>query len=147
MAGSLTKSPAFVIARLIIDLGLGSLHNANLAWPVRVGTEPDVPDEVITVYDTGGRMLGSLMQGQQQEVHGVLVRVRSRTQEAGYTKCRLIAVGLDAVTYRTVTISSSTYLINNLNRTTDVMYLGQMKPESTRYVHTVNALAHVRQTA
>jgi hypothetical protein len=147
VAGSLTKSPGFVVARLLVDLGLGSLYNANLTWPVYVGVEPNVPDEVVTVFDTAGRMLGSLMTGQQQEMHGVQVRVRARTQEAGYTKCRQIAVGLDAVTLRTITIGGTTYLINNFNRTTDVIFLGQQKPESTRYIHVVNLLAHVRQTA
>lgn len=146
MAGLLTHSPALVIARLLIDLGLGSSYNSNLAWPVFVGREPNLPDEVITAFDTAGRNLGSLMAGEQQEVHGVQVRVRALRQDTGYVKARRIAVSLDSVTYKIVTVSGgNNYLVNNVNRPGDVIYLGEQKPESSRFIHVVNILAHVRQ--
>jgi hypothetical protein len=88
------------------------------------------------------------MQGEQQEVHGFQVRVRSTRQDVGYRRARQTAVSLDAVTYRTVTVSGGViYLVNNVLRTGDVIFLGKQKPESSRYVHVFNALAHVRQTS
>jgi hypothetical protein len=146
MAGPLRHSAAYVMRKLLIDLGLASEPSANLAWQAFVGREPNVPDQVITVLDAVGRNLGSLMQGEQQEVHGFQVRVRSTRQDAGYVRARQIAVALDAVSYRIVTVSGGhNYLVNNVHRAVDVIYLGEQKPESSRFVHVVNALAHVRQ--
>lgn len=146
MSGSLTHSPAEIIRQLLVDLALGTDDGT---WPVKFATEPNSPDNVITVYNTAGRSDGRVQNGgERQEHHGFQVRIRSTSEAVGYTRARLIAVALDeSVLLTTVTVSSSTYLIQSISRTGDILSLGKNHPETNLNLFTINALASLRQTS
>lgn len=146
MSGSLTHSPAEIIRQLLIDLGVGT---ASGSWPVKFATEPDNPDNVITVYNAAGRSSGRVQNGgERQEHHGFQVRVRSTSESVGYVKARVIAVALDEnVLLTTVTVDSSTYRIQSISRTGDVISLGKNHPTTNLNLFTINALASLRQTS
>ena len=150
MPGILTHSPADVVRRVLIALGLGTDPSLSpqQSWPVFSDGEPDRPDSVITVYDTAGKRKGRTMtDGEVQEYHGIQIRIRSSAHSAGYLKARALAIALDGDVYQeTVTIGSKTYLIHQLSRTSDVLRLGKESPVSKRCLFTINALAMVRQT-
>ena len=149
MSGALAHSPADIVRRLIIGLGLGEdpAPTGTADWSVYVGAEPESPDACITVFDTEGRLAGSVQHnGDVQEYHGIQVRVRAATYPTGYAKARAIAVSLDTDVERDpVTVDGASYCACSVARTSDVIALGQDKPASRRQVFVFNALANVRQ--
>lgn len=148
MSGSLAHSPADILRQLLVDLDLGSYPaNPPDAWPVYVASEPDRPDECVTVYDTAGRPQGRLqVSGEKPELHGVQVRVRSARPPEGWAKARTIAVALDESVYaETVTMTGgSSYCVHSVTRTTDVVPLGKESPQSKRSIFVLNALVCLR---
>lgn len=143
----MNHSTADVIRHLLIDGGLGSMPGSNEAWPVYVGSEPDGPDNAITVYDTAGVMSGRVMvTGEKLENPGIQVRVRSRDVLTGRAKAADVAAFLDTQVFLTeVTIGSDSYKVWAVNRTSQVIPAGLDNPSSRRRLHTVNATVSIRQ--
>lgn len=146
MPGSLTHSPADIVRRLLIALGVG-VDPPSSPWPIYASGEPSLPDNVITVFGTTGRQHGrTATDGEMQEHHGIQVRIRAATYPVGYTKARTIATALDTMYQDVITVPSTTnsYLIHAILRTSDVIELGKETPSSKREIFTVNALVSVR---
>lgn len=154
--GTLTHSPADVIRNLIIDLAHGTAPSDEDDWPVYVGNEPDTPDNVITVYDTAGRLDSKNMtDGEVVEHPGFQVRVRSASQNqyyAGYNKIDAIAKALDAVTVATVQVGDvagtgdATYTVTAATRTSSILAFGAAETGLTkRSVFTVNFIVALTQ--
>lgn len=150
MPGSLTHSPADILRRLLINLGLGTLPTTTVtSWPIRAHNESDTPDNQITIYDTVGKKNGRTMfDGEVQEHHGFQIRIRSSNSVDGYTKARAIAVTLDEVIYQNnVVIGGTTYCVHSVTRTTDVIAIGKEASTPTkRSIHTINGLISVRES-
>lgn len=152
MTGSLTFSPADVVAQLLIDLGLGTDPTESGDWPVFVSEEPDTPDDVITIYDTVGTREGrSQIDGEVQEHEGIQIRIRSTDYDTGHRKTDAIKVAVDITTYRnTVGISSvlgtgtMQYFVQAISR---ISMTGGLKesPTSKRNVFTINAVVALRE--
>lgn len=145
MPGTLSHSPADVLRKLLVSLSLGSYPaNPSGSWPIYASGEPDEPDSAITVYDTTGVTNGRTAPDMEMhEYHGVQIRIRAAAHTAGYAKSRATAIALDGIQDRTVSIGSTTYIVQVVNRTGDVLSLG--KEDGKRSVFTVNALVMVRQ--
>ncbi len=147
MPGSLTHSPADIMRYLLIDKSLGTLPTSEDDWPIYANSEPDKPDNCITVYDTSNLKHGrTQVDGEVQEHHGIQVRIRSHTDTVAYIKARLIAVTLDSSTYReSVTIEASQYCVHSFTRTSDVIAIGKETiTPSKRHVLTLNGLVMLR---
>lgn len=152
MPGTLTHSPADVIRRLLIQLGHGTTPEDSGEWPIYVATEPDSPDNAITLYDTAGINQGDhMIDGERQEKHGFQVRIRGWDHTTGYTKAREIAVGMDQNVDRTsATVPDSTgagvsYTVWSITRSSDVLSLGRDTPQSKRHIFTINAVTSLRE--
>jgi len=148
MSGSLTHSPADVVRHLLIALSQGTLPSDSGSWPVYCGRIPSTPDSAIVVLDTEGVKTGRTMpDGEQQGMHGVQIHLRSTNHAAVFTKARTVAVQLDTQVNRdTVTISSSTYLVQSVSRVGDPIAVGK-DVDTKRDIFTINALVSVRQTS
>lgn len=148
MSGNLAHSTADVIAELLVDLGLGTIYNGSttVAWQIAINREPDKPDNMITVFDTAGKDNGRIMvNGERQENPGIMIKVRASSNTVGFVKAQTIATTLDAQTNSNASISASNYIIHTVNRTTNVLSLGQDKPNSRREIFSVNATVSLRQ--
>lgn len=147
MPGNLDNRVDDIIRQLIIDRGLGTTPTDDGNWPVFASAMPDAPNNAICVYQTASRMNGRTnTDGEVQQLYGVQVRVRSETKALGDAKARDIAIDLDAVLRLSVTISTNTYRVHSVNRTSDVFPLGNEQPEGRRRIFTFNALSALRQT-
>tara|TARA_R110002110_G_scaffold145775_6_gene335360 strand:- start:6325 stop:6726 length:402 start_codon:yes stop_codon:yes gene_type:complete len=131
----------------MIDLTLGTAPSADALWPIHVDNEPDLPDDCFTVYGTEGNGVGrTMVDGKKIVHHGIQIRVRAASGRLGYIKARQVAVSLDENVLRsTVTISGSTYTVQSVDRTGDVIRLGKQKPSSERSLFTINAVVSLRQ--
>jgi hypothetical protein len=145
---TLAHSPADIISRLLITIGVGEEPpgTPNPGWPVYVSGEPTSPDNVITVYDTAGIYHGrTQVDGQTQLHRGIQVRVRSTTHDVGFNKAQEVAVAMAQDVYdEYVVIETSRYLVHCLSRISEVLPLGKEVPSGKRSLFTVNALASIK---
>lgn len=162
MPGTLVHSAADIVRSLLVQAGLGTYPpnppTAPGAWPVYVFSIPLMPDSLICVYDTGGRTFARDAFGHRAELHGVMVKIRSVKSRDGFEKGRAIAVAMDALQPTHVNVTDpdredGSYYVQNVMRTSDVLALGEEKPEGTdktelssskRMVFSVNFLVNVK---
>ena len=154
MPNTLNDSPAVIVARLLQDLGLaavpayavaqdGSVTYSGQPWPSFSTSEPDFPDECVTVYDQQGIDSGRFQySGKLQSFYGIQVRVRSLTHDSGWSKADAIRKAMaESVYERTVTLGSNVYVVGNFNNLKQVLSLGKDAPDTKRSLFTVNATA------
>ena len=150
MSGSLSHSQAKVVQYLLFDLSAASCSDPrdNTSWPVFAHNEPNSPDNCVTVYDTQGVHQGKTQfDGEVQERHGIQIRVRAMNGATGRAKARQIAVALDPLKQKTVSVEAEgTYVICSFTRTSDVISLGK-EPGTDRSIFTVNFTLGLRQTS
>lgn len=150
MPGTLTHSPAQVLAALLVDLGLGAAPAGGgdqPAWPVFYDNEPRSPNDVITVVDAAPVVFGGDSYGARNEFHGIQVLVRGGTHAVAWPKANAVAAALDALRAGNVavaTLAGSSYCVGQVRRTSGPLRLG---PEqgSTRRRFSINYLAWVKQ--
>jgi hypothetical protein len=147
MSGTLNHSPADVLKHLLIQLGLGVLHSTSPtgSWPIFDSSEPSLPDQVVTIYDTAGRYDGrSMRDGEKAEFHGVQVRIRGVNQPDALIKANDIAVSLDQSINRSkVTIDGDKYMVYAVSRTSGPVSLGN-EVGTNRFLFTINAVVSLR---
>lgn len=141
MSGLLSHSPQYIVRQLLVDLGMGfDPVGTSTSWRIYDTSEPDSPDDAITVYSTQGVDHGQIqISGYRVIDHGIQIRVRARDPEAGFVKANQIAVALDeTVRMNTTVLGETVYLIWAFNRTGDLNQLGRM-PNRNCYLFTINA--------
>ena len=145
----LLHSPADVFRRMLIALGKGVNPDASPvgAWPIYCGKEPNLPDNVITVYNDVGQESGRVMQGDQIQYPGFQIRLRAVSEVVGYPKLSNIAVALDNNTNRVnVTMpDTTTYRINWVERD-KIIPLNQNDPTSRLYLFTLSGYMSIVKT-
>jgi hypothetical protein len=145
MAGQLDHSPADVIRRTLIALGLGADPPA-LPWPIFAALEPTNPDQVITVFDTTGQdgERDSIL-NDRQGYEGIQVRVRSATHPVGFAKANAVYVALNQIRRRPITIGTAVYMVQTVITQGTVLPIG-LEPSTKRSLFTINALVSLRKT-
>jgi hypothetical protein len=136
-----SHSPADVIRWLLVQLGQGSDPTLSplQPWPVYASSEPNEPDDVLTVYDTTPQGDGRIMLGGMQQVHwGVQVRVRSTIHVDGWKKAKGLEAALsEEVAYTTVNVGAVPYVVYAVS-TSSVLVLGKEQPSTRRSLFTCN---------
>lgn len=80
-------TPAVELAQFLADNGIGQ-RGGNTQWSVHVSREPAAPDDVVTLYDTGGGEPPSIDTNLRDFV--LQVRVRSADYVQGMARHQLI---------------------------------------------------------
>lgn len=140
----LLHSPAEILRHLLVDLNLGSMPVDNDEWPVATSAEPNLPDNVVTTYDTAGRTDGRIMfTGEYEEYHGVQIRVRAKNHTEGWLKIRRITLTLDQlVNNYLLSIGNALYMIDSIHRASLVSGVGK-EPNTKRQLFTLNVLVRI----
>jgi hypothetical protein len=156
-SGLFNHSPARIVQRLLVVLGLGvqQVAGSTVSWQVFAVNEPDVPDDALVVYDTAGIDQGrENLTGHRFEKYGLQILIRSATHDLGYAKSQYLAVALDEGIYdNEVTLvnpdgsGNSTYLIKAVHRTSPVYSIGAASPKSKRRLFTINATVKIYRTS
>lgn len=150
--GRLTHSPADVVAQVLMDLGLangmGPDGKPEGAWPVTVDTELNLPDDAVTVTNTEGVLNGRIqITGERPEHFGFQIKVRSSRPTTGWNKVNALAVALDQeMSYVTVMVDSSTYMVGAVTRMGGVLAVGRELASTKRFIYTINAIVVINQT-
>ena len=127
----------FVVHQIGYFLGDSPQNPHNLDWAISVSYEPDNPNLMITIYDTGAEMMSKTFSGSQNEGESVQIRIRSLDYSTGYAKIREIRDYLNSKgkTY----ISGENYRYENFVQITGILPLD--KDERKRFLFTVNYTA------
>jgi hypothetical protein len=150
---SLPDSPAQIIRRLLIDLGLGVVASyaadvyTGSPWPVFDAGEPDKPDNCLTVTDTLGIDIGQRhFDGRLVQFYGVQVRIRGTTHPVGWLKADAIRNTLaESVFKKIVHVGANNYLVWSMARVGQVLSLGTNVPGDKRKLFTINATSAIEQ--
>lgn len=146
MSGSLNNSQCEIMAKVLEDLNIGNTV-PNEDWFIFRFSEGNTPDNCITVYNTTGTTQGATqIDGVLQIHHGIQIRIRGDNPKTAYSKANEIAVALDGLQQRNVTIESTNYVVAAARRTSDVLDLGNEVPTSKRRIFTINAIVALHQT-
>jgi hypothetical protein len=143
----LSHPPAQIIARLIVDLGVGALPStsSSVTWPTYVSKEPTSPDNVMTVYDTTPVSDGRVMDGESQYHYGFQLRIRGVNYSQGWTKASAVHSAFDSMYEKIITIDGTRYLVHSVVNNGGILSLGNESPESKRELFTLNALTTITQ--
>lgn len=148
MPGILYHSPADILRELLISLGIGvdPDDGTDANWPIFATQEPNLPDNVITVYNSDGISHGrEQIGGEQQYHHGIQVRIRATTTEVGNVKAYAVKQCFDETIYQNaVTLGEYSYLVHALSKTSNVIELGPEAPVSERVILVINGYMSVR---
>lgn len=151
MSSSLAHSPAEIVRQLIIDAGLGSDIGSNLLplgpWPVYDASEPNEPDNCITVYDTLGHDDARLLLGGELQQHyGLQIRIRALSHPVGWVKGTAIRTFFsEIVKTSNVTLESVSYLVWAITRIGQLSALGYDTSISKRRIFTLNCTTAIDQ--
>lgn len=150
MGSPTLNSPAEIVQALLVVLGqgtnplVGSIAS-NSAWPVYATSEPNEPDNCITVYDTTNQTdMRAMWDGSYSRHYGVQVRVRSVDHPTGHQKIHAIGTALaQNVGGRAgsivVSCGANTYTVLAMAKIGGTIYLGKDTPRSKRSLFTLNA--------
>ena len=145
MSGPLNHSPADIVRHLLKNEGYGTLPEEREDWPLNISMEPDKPDNCITLYDTQGRDFGFTAPDRERQVmEGIQIKVRAIDHPTGFTKANALAIAIDRISEEVLMIDATQYIIHRIRRTSDVLVLGQEKPQSNRHLFTINAVVSLR---
>lgn len=146
MSGSLAYSPSKIIATLLVQIAVGT-DTESADWRVFYESTPTNPDEVITVFDTANLLEGSVMFGETQEQHGIMIQVRSGEYDPGWVIINSLRTLLDQVNQATVVVEGSVFNVHCLNRTSGPFHIGLESNISKRDLFTINFTASIRQVS
>ncbi len=137
-------SPADILCQMLQDMGLVGLTGAGV-WPAQVSSEPNTPDNTVTLTDTSGIPLGRKMtDGSVVELFGFQVRVRANSHTAAFAKAEEIRQALLKDVYRRgVLLGDSVYVVHAVSGMTNPVNLGTL-PDSNRVVFVLNGLATIK---
>jgi hypothetical protein len=150
LSNLLPDSPEEVIRQVLIELEVGVFPGIPPApvgtWPIYATSEPNLPDNVITCYDTAGQDDGrEMITGTLDQHYGIQIRVRSQDHPTGWTKIaairQLLATQVDRMI---VTLASNqSYTVFAVVKIKQILSIGKDVPNSKRSLFTLNFLAAI----
>jgi len=146
MSHFLRHPPSKIIRQLLVDYDLCTDPDDGVGpWPCYVGFLADKPDSALAIYDTQGPIQGRThTDGEVQGPFGLQVKVRSDDNGDGYLKAKNVLRCFDEFVLRdTVVIGTTSYLVQAITRTSDVISMGAEAPTSRRRLFSANAVATI----
>ena len=146
MSSGLAHSPADVLRWLLISLGIGTDPANEGSWPIFASSEPDLPDSLITLYDTAGIGDGRIQRGgEAPKHHGMSIQVRGVDDPTAWVKMDTLVGAISESTRNTlVDVGDNQYIVYAITIQSGPLALGR-EPGTNRFLFTINVLAAIRQ--
>lgn len=148
MSVTLLHSPSRIIAALLIAGGQGADPAISPvgAWPVYANTEPDTPDNCITITNTEGSSDGRDMDSGELDQHwGLQFRFRGTTNPITLAKVMAVRNWIAKSVFQTkVTVEGTVYTVWSLNKISSPIDLNKDKPNTMRSIYTINCTSPIR---
>ncbi len=144
----LTHSPAQIVAKLLVDLGVATGPGGTALWGAFTSTLPDRPDNVIAVKNTTGVDESDLLVtvGGTDQHYGVQIMVRAVDEPTCWLKADAVRQALRGVLQRGVSIDSSRYIVPAVASLSPPIGAGMDRPASNRVMYTLNPTLAITQT-
>jgi hypothetical protein len=144
MVQKTVHTPASLLYQWLINNELaGDPEITSELWPVYINFQPDKPDNLIVVTDSGGRIDGRGHNSKKSYKHPavqLLVRARRDKEPEAYEKIFELDEKLDELVRETVVRDEDfAYQIKSVSKTTPITALGRSQ-ESDRPSFSVNLL-------
>lgn len=124
---------ARIVQAWLISEGLGTAVATNGAWPVYAYNRPDSPDSLLTVYNTGADLDGTIQRTGVSVFHEtVQIYLRGLTDDQVYQKGLDIQAKMDAVRSTLVSWGGNTYKIHSFRTVTPLTFLGEEEKNKRR---------------
>ena len=140
--------PSQIVVRYMLDQEeslVGAPEQQDL-WPCFISSMPDMPNNCVAVYDTGGEKRGRLLgTGALSLSYGLQIKVRAGTYTEGWQKAQAIEALMSAVKLADVTIEDASYVIENVAQTSPVLPLGPEQGTSRRELFVLNFLVDLTE--
>ena len=155
MSLPLLHTPADVLRWALVGLGAGAdpnvvdgSGNPTGSWPLYVSSEPNLPDDVLTLFNTSPRQDGrSMIDGEVWAHWGVQLRIRGTDPRTLGTKAHSLYNLLnEGLYYHNVVIDGTPYVVYSASGV-GLQDLGKDTPNSKRSLYTLNALITLRRVA
>jgi hypothetical protein len=149
---NLQHSLAEILGQWLVDDGIGVAHTTAADWQTWVSNLPDVSqsrDNVLMTWDDGSNTrIGPRSQrtGSVEEKPGWQIRVRANGYFVGFDKMLAIVQAVDALTFAQVTLDATAYTLQNMKRTSGILYIGPEEDKKHLRGFTVNGIATVHLT-
>lgn len=130
--------PSQILRQLLIDESIGTDSGD---WSTYENLLPDgvgVPVNAIALMDNAGTDDGRTSDGNRIEHPGIQVLVRSTDYDEGYSKLRAIGNLFDTLSYSSVTVASTNYVVEAITRTGNLLTLGE-EEDSQNQLFSLNA--------
>lgn len=145
MSLDLLHGQDYILSRWAIAIGIGKDPLADGGpeeWSVFTAKEPegeDIPDNIITFYDTAGIVDSKNEDGDVTEYYGFQARVRADafSQVQGKTRMILVRNRLDKIKRYKIQIDGIWYIIHTVKRGS-IIPLGQEEEAKSRWGWTLN---------
>lgn len=136
-----------IIQQVLIDIGVGTNPPDGAQWPVFAPTEPDSPDNCLTVQEYTGIETGNdALSGQVYVHYGIQVRIRAEDPTIGSIKAHAIFKAINEdVNAHAVSLGSNLYCVDSMTTAGTVNHLGLFRPEMRLELYTVNATTDIRR--
>jgi minor capsid protein len=146
MSTLIQHSPAQVASRVLIsNLVVGTDPTTDTAWPIFYSSEPNTPDNCITIRDTAGILQAiDMTSGKAVYQYGIQVRIRAQTHQVGYARAEMIRRSMAEEAYdEVVTLDGVTYIVHCFSQVSAVLDLGK-ELTSSRRLFTLNTLMNLK---
>jgi len=149
---------ADVVAQLLVVAGKAVLLDKDVTtwkWKIHTSIVPDVPNDVLTVYNTQGVKVGRI-NNTKRTIHSPAIQIMSRSSndKRGFYVLELIRLYFDTVTNTevevpakivdSVNIPTATYKIFSINQRSSIISAGQ--DDKKRFLNTLNCVLRINQT-
>lgn len=141
--------PAYIMSRFFIDEEIVIDPQDSGSWPIYVGVLPDdetVNDNIVACINTeplkDGRLFSS---GENIWHYGFQLMIRSSDYNTAYDKADELAVSCEGINRNEITISGTTYRLDNVSQTTGIIGLGQEDGSKRRQLFSVNFLVTIKE--
>ena len=94
----MTNSPAYDIAQKLDTESIGTFAGTS-AFSIYCFKEPDSPDDVITIYDTGGTPEDGIAKACLCDNFSIQIRIRGNDYSTMYTKMKAIETAIHNVSW------------------------------------------------
>jgi len=138
-------APATVLAYHLVAAGVGTGPAGALPWAVYWNKDPQAPDQVLVVKDTGADQDGrDHRTGDYVQHPTVQVTVRAKTQDVAKAKARAVVEVLKGLRNTVVTVGPHTYRVAGFHLTTGVTPIG-VEEQGTRELVVFNGRTTLTQ--
>lgn len=138
----LPASPANIIRQFLIEEGIGQSHSKK-DWVVYTASEPDDPDNAITIYNTRGTLDGRIHEtGEVVQHYGFQTKIRGKDDETASAKGREIYTAYNQLLRRLITVNSVAIRLQAITLKSPLMPMGQ-QVKGRRILYVVNAIVTI----